>query len=219
MKYKFYILTAMLLSTLTAAGVAPCANDSATSINPCKAGREFTMRIPVRLPAGISAQYVWYRNGTAIHESEGAVGAGGGMVTHTVPANSAWGIQQRFYFLFRMSDDNCPDCWDSSPLYLITWNDSAKDVGCKTSGGEIIGDTLQLCANGGGIIQGATLEVCDALSGGIIQGAAVTFCNANAGGKIVGETLQMCNANDGGIIQGEAMEVCGNGDGGKIGNE
>ena len=193
----------MLLTAFSAGAVSPCANDSASMISPCKAGREFTMRIPVRLPAGVTAEYMWYRNCVAIPSSLGTVGVGGGMVTYTIPAVSAWGVNQQFYFQFRLSDDDCADCWDSSPQYLITWNDSVKDVGCKNSGGVIAGDTLSICSSSG--------------SGGEIRGAAVAQCAADAGGEIRGAVMAECWALDGGFILGEAAVLCEAGSGGKIG--
>ena len=218
MKKLLFILLA--LPTLSAFAASPCAYDTVAQIAPCKAGREFTIKIPVRLPSGIFAEYLWQRNGVAILGTQGATGIGGGMIAYTIPAASAYGENQKFSFLFRMSDDSCADCWDTSPLYEISWNDNFEDFGCATSGGEIAGDVLYLCgANAGGEIDGEAVQVCSADAGGEVDGEAVEVCNANAGGEIDGEAVEYCSANAGGEIGGEAVQVCGAGAGGVIGSE
>ena len=220
MKKKLYIMIALLLPTLAAFAARPCATDTVVMVvNPCNAKtQEFTIKIPVRLPAGITAEYEWFRNGTAIPAAQGVVGIGGGTIAYTIPANSVVSSGQEFHFLFRLSDDNCDDCWDSSPLYVISFNENFADVGCKISGGAIAGDVLYLCsANAGGEIDGEAVQVCNANSGGEIDGENVEYCSADAGGEIGGEAVQYCNANAGGEIGGEAVQVCGADAGGVIG--
>ena len=220
MKLKLYILIALLMTARTAFAFSPCKYDSVAQIAPCRAGREFTIKIPVRLPAGITAEYEWFRNGIALPNTLGAVGLGGGMIAYTIPAASAWGNDQKFYFLFRMSDDSCADCWDSSPFYEISWNDNLEDFGCVASGGEIGGSALSFCgANAGGAIQGENVQVCDALNSGIVQGEDVQYCGADAGGEIGGEAVQYCNADAGGEIGGEPVAYCEAGAGGVIGTQ
>ena len=207
----------LLLSARAAMALSPCAYDTVAKINPCRAGYEFTIKIPVRLPTGISAEYEWFRNGVAILGTRSSIGLGGGMIAYTIPAASAWGDNQKFSFLFRLSDDNCADCWDTSPLYEISWNNNLEDFGCATSGGEIGGSALSLCeANAGGEIGGEAVQYCTPNAGGEIGGEAVQYCNANAGGEIGGEAVQYCNANAGGEIGGEAVPLCEADAGGEI---
>ena len=175
----------MALMLTARAALAVCATDTVVVlVSPCKSSQNFTIRIPVRLPAGITAEYEWYRNGWAISGTRHA-GFGGGIIAYTIPANSIVSAGQKFYFLFRLSDDNCDDCWDSSPLYMISFSDSSADVGCKISGGAIVGSALDLCsADAAGKIRGSVVHRCDALSGGIVHGEAVQHCGASAGGRI-----------------------------------
>ena len=219
MKHKLYIIIALLMTARVALASRPCAIDTVVKvISPCNAGRELTIRIPVRLPAGITAEYEWFRNGMAIPETRRA-GFGGGIIAYTIPAHSVVSGGQEFYFLFRLSDDDCDDCWDSSPLYVISWKDSVDDISCKISGGAINGSELTFCgANAGGAIQGENVQVCDALNGGIVQGEEVQHCGADAGGEIGSEAVQHCNANAGGVIGGSEVQHCGAGAGGVIGN-
>ena len=218
---KIYLLfMALLLPTLAALASRPCATDTVVMVvDPCNlTTQDFTIRIPVRLPKGITAEYRWFHNGMAIPNARGNVKLGGGAIAYTIPAHSIKSSGQEFYFLFRLSDDACADCWDSSPLYMICFHETFADVGCKVSGGEIAGDALYLCgANAGGIIDGEAVQHCNANAAGEIDGEAVQVCGANAGGEIDGEAVQVCGANAGGIIDGEAVQVC-SAAGGVIGN-
>ena len=207
----------LLLTARAAFATSPCAGDTTAHIAPCKAGREFTIKIPVRLPAGISAEYMWLHNGVALPETRGATGVGGGMIAYTIPAKGAWGNEQKFSFLFRMSDDACADCWDSSPLYEISWDASFADFGCVTSGGAIASRPPNFCgSNSGGKIRGAAAGHCNADAGGAIRASAVEHCSANAGGEIRSLAAGHCRANAGGEIRASAVQTCGAGTGGAI---
>ena len=219
MKKKLYIIVAMLMAARVASAAAPCPDNTAVQVAPCKAGRAFTIRVPVRLPPGITGEYEWFRNGEAIGGTLGTIGSGVSTVAYTVPAYMAWGMGQSFYFMFRLSDYPCTTCWDPSPPYMISWADSTADVGCKVSGGAIGGNALSLCGvSAGGIVQGESVPLCNANAGGVVGGTPVQVCNANAGGVIGGTAVQVCNANAGGVIGGTAVQVCGAGAGGVIGN-
>ena len=182
---------------------------------PCFAGRAFTIKIPVRFPDTMAVQYAWYRNDTLIAGTEKMLLQGEKAISYTVPANKAHGEAVVFHFKYLLHDDFHE--WTRSPRYVVSWYE---DVGCKATGGAIVGGTLNLCSgNIGGAIQGENVQLCNANVGGEIRGAAVQLCNANAGGEIRGAPAQLCNANAGGEIRGLAVQLCGAGTGGRIGKK
>ena len=127
MKCKLYIAFAILLA---AAQPAAAAADTVLIPRSCCEGKAFTLKIPVRVPAGASGEYEWYRNDTAIG-AWGIIGAWGVLtpgttaVVYTLPAESAYGHGKPLvlHFRYRLRDD-CDDCeeWAESKRYVLSFS-------------------------------------------------------------------------------------------------
>ena len=130
---KLYIVIALLLPMTATAQQPPVQVPYS-----CGEGNAFTISIPVKFRASMTVQYQWYRNDTAVTPIA-TLAAGARAIAYTIPANKAYGTNVAFHFKYTMND-NCADCWDSSPLYAVTFLSCA-----PPQASAIMGDTM-ICA-------------------------------------------------------------------------
>ena len=119
MKQKLYIVIALLLALPM---LATAAQDFVPVPYSCGAGSAFTIKIPVRIPANTSGEYVWYKNDTLMEWTRTALTPGARTIAYTVPAHEAYG-DVLLLFKYRMYKPGCSDCdeWQLSPLYLVSF--------------------------------------------------------------------------------------------------
>ena len=91
--------------------------------NSCFAGNAFTIKIPVRIPAGASGEYEWYRNDTLIAGTRATLTAGVTVIAYTVPADKAFGDSVLFHFKYNVYENGCGNCgeWLLSPRYVVSF--------------------------------------------------------------------------------------------------
>jgi hypothetical protein len=132
---KLYIIIALLL-TLTATAQPVRVPYS------CGEGNAFTIRIPIRLPANTSVEYVWYKNGAEIAGTRTALTKNITAIAYTIPANEAFGDSVAYHFEYSVYKVGCSDCeeWLSSPLYVVRFTTCD-----RPQASAIIGDTT-VCA-------------------------------------------------------------------------
>jgi len=108
------IFLALLLPMLAAAQEKP------VQVIPCCDGKEFTISILVKFPAGDSVTYKWFRNGVLINGSEGVATTANRKISYRIPESEANGDSVVFHFKYCLSDDGCKE-WTSSPKYVLTF--------------------------------------------------------------------------------------------------
>ena len=208
MKRKLYIITALLLTARAVPAAAPCPDNTPVRVpNLLVAGYCFTIRIPVRLPPGITGEYEWFRNGVAIPEARGGISSGANSIAYTVPADLAWGEAQEFYFMFRLSDYPCATCWDPSPRYVVSFLTICPPIPgvvslTACSGGVSNGGAIRLATNscGGGVSSAGTISLA-ACSGGVSNGGTISLYPWNGCGNTGGViSLVSCGGSAGGTI-------------------
>ena len=119
MKCKLYIMAILLAAAQPAAAAA----DTVQVNTGCCEGNAFTIKVPVRIPAGASGVYEWFRNDTATGVRD-ALAAGATVLTYTLPAEKAYGYGKpvTLHFEYHLKDD-CDDCneWTESKRYALTF--------------------------------------------------------------------------------------------------
>ena len=182
--------------------------------NYCVEGNAFTIRVPVRIPAGASGEYVWYKNGIVIAGTRATLTAGVTTITYTIPANEAFG-ESTYYFIYSLKDD-CDDCneWTESTKYVLTFTANAECL--VSSVGSIDGSITYCSAVSGGTIMGGSADFCDVSDVGGIAGNSITYCSAVSGGTIMGGSADFCDVSDVGGIAGSGITYCSAVSGGAI---
>jgi len=127
MKRYLYIL-AFLLPLLSAAEQVVWVENS------CCAGKQFTLRIPVRF-ANIGGECQWYRNDTLIETTPLAAGAAA--VEYTIPGVHTHGDSVKFHFKYRLNDGYT--AWTMGRTYMVSFPYDPPQAS------EIQGDTV-VCA-------------------------------------------------------------------------
>ena len=120
----------LLLPTLAAAQQPP------VEVPTCELGNAFTLKVPVRVPAGALAQYEWYRNDTLIAGSQAQLTAGEGKISYTVPAYDAVGDSVSYHFKYSVYEAGHSDCgeWIASRKYVLRFLPTL-DCRLNTTGG------------------------------------------------------------------------------------
>ena len=136
--------------------------------NPCLEGNAFTIKIPVKFPAGMTVKYRWYRNNAAV-TATATLAAGEKIIAYTIPDSAAYGDSEVFHFTYWLNDGL--DCWTPSRKYAVSF---LPDHSCNVGGVE--GDEVDL-------------NSCRLSSGGGIEGDDVPdlSCKLSNGGGIEGE--------------------------------
>ena len=175
----------------------------------CVEGNPFTIRIPVRFPAGVTVEYEWYRNGALIKGTRKTLAAGEKIIAYTIPADKAFGNAVAYHFKYRRSDDECYDCeeWSSSPKFMLSFMSSEQ---CKMDTvGSIVGSGIIYCAAAsGGTITGGEIDVCEVSNVGGIVGSEIIYCVATSGGTISSGDIDVCEVSNAGDIVGSGVSYC-----------
>ena len=161
MKRKLYIIIAMLLPTLLTA------QEKVVQVPySCGAGNAFTIKIPVRIPAGASGEYEWYKNDTLIAGTRTTLTAGVTAIAYTIPANEAYGDSMVFYFKYNVYENGCSDCgeWTASPKYIVTFLTPSSP--CTITIGGIAGSNV--------VTESVAYPACTITIGGIAGSDVVT---------------------------------------------
>ena len=156
--------------------------------NSCFAGKAFTIKIPVRLPANTSGEYEWYRNDTLIAGTRATLAAGVTTISYTIPANKAFGDLVLFHFKYNVYESGGGSCgeWTTSRKYAVTFLLSDE---CTLTGADSIAcdDVVLSCQlSGGGSIECDNVSLsCQLSSGGSIECDNVSLsCQLSNGGSI-----------------------------------
>jgi len=85
----------------------------------CNEGTAFSIRVPVRFPAGVTVVYEWYRNDTAVTEKV-TLPTNERAIAYTIPDTAAFGDSLFFYFKYIAYEGDEPcDEWSESKRFVI----------------------------------------------------------------------------------------------------
>ena len=161
----------------------------------CCEGNPFTIKIPVKLQ-GMSVEYVWYKDGTAVGDTTQATDVTA--IAYTVPVESAYGSAV-YHFKYRLSDE-FNSVWTSSPKYALAFTPHPVQPSAITG-------STTACAN----TTGHTYSVAN-VSGITYNWELPTGWNITAGGAANSITVTAGTSAISGNISVTPSNSCGTGD-------